>query len=477
MNKKIFSICLIFCLIIFAAGINTYAAANDDYEQVLIGFKNSTDSGLVKKHNGLIRHEFKHIKAISAKLKKSEINTLKNNPAVKYIEPDYKVKATAETIPWGITHIEAPLAQTQTQGDGIKVAVIDTGIDYTHPDLAVAGGYSAVDYTASYYDDNGHGTHVAGTIAAVHNDVGVLGVAPAVSLYAVKALDSQGSGYVSDIVEAIDWCIANGVKVINLSLGSPYDSYTLHEACDRAYAAGILIVAAAGNSGSTDTTVDNVEYPARYSSVMAVAATNSSDQRAAFSSTGSEVEIAAPGYNILSTLPGGNYGSYSGTSMAAPHVTGTAALVWAVNPTFSNADVRQKIDASAIDLGAAGRDNQFGYGLVDAKNALGLVVQEIPMTATITTDKSSYILGNTVYITVSGVDANNSAVSGASVALKITTPAGKVYSATSTTNTSGKVTFTFKPGRKDGKGTYTVSANLSKTGYTNAQCSTGFTVK
>ena len=463
-----------FCFFLF---INTaaFSATNDEEQQVLIGFKDKANTSLIQKYGGKIKRTYKHIPVVAAKVKKTDLETLKLDPSINYIEPDYPVQATGEVVPWGVSSIEAPIVHLQTEGIGVKVAVIDTGIDYTHPDLAVAGGYSAISYTNSYYDDNGHGTHVAGTVAAADNDIGVIGVAPQVNLYAVKALDSVGSGYVSDIVEGIEWSISNGIKIINMSLGSSADSKTLHDACDRAYAGGILLVAAAGNSGTSDATQDNVSYPARYSSVIAVSATVSSNQRPSFSSTGPDIELAAPGFNIYSTLPGGLYGNESGTSMASPHVAGTAALVWAMNPTMTNEQVRQRLDATAIDLGTAGKDNQFGYGLVDAKNAVASVQDKV-MLSSIKTDKSTYSFGETVYITVLATDSLGNSAAGSSVSMQIKTSNGKIYTKSLTTDVTGKVTTTFKPNRKDGKGTYSINTTISKIGYTSAQGNVLFNV-
>jgi subtilisin family serine protease len=244
-------------------------------------------------------------------------------------------------------------------GEGTKVAVIDTGIDYTHPDLIAnyKGGKDFVNKDDLPMDDNGHGTHVAGIIAACNNnDIGVVGVAPNASLYAVKVLDATGSGYYSDIIAGIEWCIGK-VDIANMSLGGTYDSPSLHAACDTA-AEHILLVAAAGNSGNRAGRGDNVNYPARYDTVIAVAATDSSDNRASFSSTGPPLDIAAPGVSIYSTYKGGGYATMSGTSMAAPHVAGTLALL-----------LSGDIYGTADDLGSQGWDSLYGWGLVDAEES------------------------------------------------------------------------------------------------------------
>lgn len=291
--------------------------------------------------------------------------------------------APAQIMPWGIDRIGAKsvwaLGKT---GNNVRIGIIDTGISSTHPDLIgnIKGGVSEVNYTLYWNDDNGHGTHVAGVVAAVNNTVGVVGGAPAADIYAVKVLDRRGSGYLSDVIDGIDWSIANGMHVINLSLGANADVQSLHDAVIRAYKAGIVIVAAAGNSGAS------VSYPAAYPETIAVAATDFLDSAPYWSSQGSEVSLAAPGVSIYSTYKGTKYAYMSGTSMAAPHVAAAAALVLEratdtafngdgactsaydanCNSAWDPNEVKMKLQDTAIDLGAAGRDDVYGYGLVDA---------------------------------------------------------------------------------------------------------------
>ncbi len=280
----------------------------------------------------------------------------------------------AQVTPWGVSKVNAPQAWNIANGAAIKVAVLDTGIDIKHPDLLtnLKGGFSAVSYTASYNDDNGHGTHVAGTIAAVNNTVGVVGVAPQVNLYAIKALDRRGSGYVSDIIEGLDWAVQNGIQVVNMSLGTASNIQSLHDAVIRANAAGIVQVAAAGNESAA------VIFPAAYQEVIAVAATDSANAVAYFSNRGLEVDLAAPGVKIYSTYKGQTYATLSGTSMATPHVSGAAALVLSapakcdldLDGRCSPAEIQQRLEATATDLGAAGKDTLYGSGLVDVYRAV-----------------------------------------------------------------------------------------------------------
>lgn len=260
-----------------------------------------------------------------------------------------------EELPWGVDRIDAEYGWFEgLTGAGIKVAVVDTGIDYNHADLAnnCKGGVNIINIRKGYKDDNGHGTHVAGIIAAEDNEIGVIGVAPEAWLYGVKVLDRRGSGYISDVIEGITWCIENGMDIANMSLGTDSDIESLQDACDAAYDAGLLLVAAAGNDSSA------VDFPAAYDSVIAVAATDVSDVRPNWSSHGPQVLLAAPGVEILSTWKGGGYKTEDGTSMASPHVAGTVAL-----------NLAGDIYGSADDLPPAGLDNYTGFGLVDAGEA------------------------------------------------------------------------------------------------------------
>ena len=262
-------------------------------------------------------------------------------------------------IPWGVSRVNAYNAWNYTQGDGVKVGVIDTGMDYNHPDLKpnYAGGYNIVKQNNDPMDDHGHGTHVAGTIAAVRDLKGVVGVAPKVKLYAVKALDSNGSGQYSWIIDGIQWAVNNKMNVINMSLGGPSGSDALKAAIDAAYKAGVVIVCAAGNDSGP------VNYPAKYDSAIAVSASDSSDKLASFSSRGSEIDFIAPGVSIYSTYKGGVYKTLSGTSMASPHMAGLAALVVGYG-IKEPAKVVEVLKKSASSLGL--KPEEEGYGLVDA---------------------------------------------------------------------------------------------------------------
>jgi len=280
----------------------------------------------------------------------------------------------AQVLPWGIDKIDAEKVWATTSGDLVKVAIIDTGIDTKHPDLQanIKGGASTVSYTGSYNDDNGHGTHVAGIAAALENAFGVIGVGPQIDLYAVKVLDRRGSGYLSDVIEGLDWAVTNHMQVVNMSLGTSSDVQSFREAVLKVNSAGIVQVAAAGNSGGP------VIYPAAYSEVIAVSATDQTNMIASWSSRGPEVDLAAPGVNIYSTYKSSTYQTLSGTSMASPHVAGAVALVLTQvakcdlsgDGVCSPFEVQQRLEATAFELGDPGKDNLYGAGLVDVEKAI-----------------------------------------------------------------------------------------------------------
>lgn len=356
--------------------------AIDGRISVIIGFKKRpgrTDIDMIVGHRGEIKYVYNLINAIAVTIPEKAIEAIKRNPNVEYVEIDERVVAfqkmvtLQQTIPWGISKINAPAVQAGgNKGIGIKISVIDTGIDYNHPDLSgnYKGGYNFVYNNPDAKDDNGHGTHVAGIIGAIDNNIGVVGVAPESYLYSVKVLDSLGGGYISDVVAGIQWSVDNKIQIINMSLGTSVVSKAMGKACDNAYNRGLLLVAAAGNNGNVAGTGNNIDYPARYNSVIAVVAVDTNNTRPLWSSTGRNAELAAPGVNIYSTLTGGVYGNLSGTSMACPHVVGTAALVMKAHPEFSNVQTRVRMQLTTEDIGGAGKDNLYGYGLINAYKAV-----------------------------------------------------------------------------------------------------------
>jgi subtilisin family serine protease len=337
-------------------------------------FKSEVNRQLI---NGEIVEEYQNIPAIKVLLSTEEVLSLQKHEEIISVEQDKPIKVSLQQTPsWGVNHLNtAEYRARELTGKGVRVAVIDSGISQ-HEDLTITGGISFVPNVSSYHDDNGHGTHVAGIIGAKNNDIGIVGIAPDSSLYAVKVLDKDGFGYPSSVISGIDWAITNKMDIINLSLGFEYDFDSLREIVDKAFNSGILVVAAGGNSGNADGTGNSVAYPARYESVIGVSAIDINNIRPSFSSTGDTIEIAAPGVNIMSTIPSESngtstdYASASGTSMAAPFVAGYLALLKQAYPYEPIQNIRMKLQSSAIDLGITGRDAQYGFGLAH-HNLLG----------------------------------------------------------------------------------------------------------
>lgn len=318
---------------------------------------------------------------VTASLTAAEIAALRDNPNVETVEQDGRMYALpvealvfegqpspqAETVPSGVQQVKAPSAWGCSRGKGIKVAVLDTGIDWTHPDLTpnVKGAVSFVP-GESPMDGHSHGTHCAGTIGAAINGVGVVGVAPEAWLYAVKVLANNGSGNWSWLIAGLNWCIQNRVRVASMSLGGGTAPTALEAMCNAAFNAGVLLVAAAGNAGPAP---NSVGVPGRYKNVIAVSAIDSNNVIAPFSSRGPQVELAAPGVQVLSTVPGGGYGFKSGTSMACPHVAGGAAVAWGAHRFASNVAIWNLLASTADNLGPPNWDTEYGYGRLDVDQA------------------------------------------------------------------------------------------------------------
>jgi subtilisin family serine protease len=430
---------------------------------------------------GEVAHEFPQFRKVAAWLPETALAALQNNPNVVGIEIDPARSPFAETVPYGISMVQANQVSA-SPNSGVKVCIIDSGYSLGHPDLPPLGVVNGVDSLGLPWsqDGCGHGTHVAGTIAALGNGTGVVGVEPTgnVGLHIVRVFgDSCAWAYASDLAAALGECQAAGAKVVNMSLGGSVSSTLERNAFDAAYAAGVLSIAAAGNGGNSA-----ISYPAGYSSVVSVAAVDQNEALASFSQRNADVELAAPGVGVLSTVPwlelnsvtvdnvtyngtwidqsgrtgtggvsgslangglcntagqwagqivlcergsitfaekvnnvrtgggvaaviynnvpgeflvanklgqpanfvsyqddtAGSYEAWDGTSMATPHVAGVAALVWSRHTDKSNEEIRNALTASAKDLGPAGRDTGFGYGLVQATAADALLESGVP---------------------------------------------------------------------------------------------------
>ncbi|MDT0583678.1 S8 family serine peptidase [Brumicola blandensis] len=306
---------------------------------------------------------------VAAKMSKATLNKLRNDPNVADISVDHRRSLMAETTPYGIPMVQGNLLSQNNQS-ARKVCVIDTGFNLGHPDLGdqnngVTGNANNNQVGNWFNDGNGHGTHVAGTISALSNNEGVVGVYPGVDLHIVKIFNDQGQWtFSSDIIDGIQQCANAGANVVNMSLGGGGSSTAERNAMQGFVDDGIMLVAAAGNSGNS-----SLSYPASYDAVISVAAVGSNESRASYSQYNSQVEIAGPGSAVQSTWPVNTYNTISGTSMATPHVAGAAALVWSFFPSCSNEQIRTALNVTAKDKGSAGRDNFYGFGIVKARDA------------------------------------------------------------------------------------------------------------
>lgn len=633
---------LVLGLLVFTLGVGTIRAtqgAAGEQIRVWVEFQPGAKAAVqqaLQRSGAQFHYTFDQLDAFVVTVPQSALKGLQHNPNVVSIEEDVPrylmgnpfsaaqvatTATTGQTVPYGVDMVQARdvwdadrdgvVDSGAPTGAGRTVCIIDTGLYTTHEDFAgvdIIGGYSQVG-DPWYEDGAGHGTHVAGTIAAANNNVGVVGVTPgAVSLYIVKVFDNNGNWTLaSDLVDAIYRCADAGANVVSMSLGGSRSNGKEKRAFNNLYNQGLLFVAAAGNDGTT-----NYSYPASYDAVISVAAVDSSGTVADFSQKNDQVELAAPGVGVLSTIPwvetntvtvagttyaanhiefsargtasgplvdgglcdsvgnwkgavvlcergsisfydkvtnvqnsGGvaaliynnapgnfygtlgdgntssiialslsqedgqylianylgatadivstvdkpasGYEAWDGTSMATPHVSAVAALVWSAFPQLSNVDIRNALDATAKDLGAPGRDTSYGYGLVQAYDAIqylggssggGGTGGNGALHVAVTTDKSTYANRETASITVTVTDDAGAPVSGASVDVRITTPKGKTATASGTTDANGQAVFTFKiNAKKDGFGTYTVTATATKNGYTDGSGSTTFTVQ
>lgn len=427
-----------FSLLLAAILVVSSAPANAGDKKVIVGFRNAPGVASHEKQDkihragGRIKRSHRLFNVIAAQMPEEEIERLKNDPSVAYVEEDSVVSVVqpvqASATPsqeymdsWGVSHIGADaVVQAGIKGTSIKVAVLDSGIDYSHPDLIdnYKGGYNFVYDNNDPFDDSmsafipsGHGTHVAGIIGARNNGTGVVGVAPEVSLYAVKVLTAGLLGDMSDIIAGIEWAIEHKMQLINMSIATPDQSLALKDACDKAAQAGIILVAAAGNYN-----LPTIYYPAAFDSVIAVTAIKPDSTRPPYN-YGPEAELAAPGVNIKSTIPGGGYGYLTGTSQAAPHVTGVAALLLSSGIQDANGngsvvdEVRQRMATTARDLGDPGRDFMFGYGLVDAALAVGVSIPSEPQPPVFTSKPVTSAKEGTVYsYSAIATDANGDGI-------------------------------------------------------------------
>lgn len=645
---RVFSLLIAFVLLVSVA--QPAYTSNEGKMRVWVEFSPGRGARVEKSLNALgaeFHYRFEDLNSFVVTVPEQALAGLRNNPNVVSIEEDAIRYPAAQEVPYGIDMVQArDVWDANRDGDvdagaptgaGIKVCVIDSGIKADHEDLqnVPKSGYS----TNWNTDTCGHGTHVAGTITASLNDLGVVGVNPggadSVELYIVKVFDGPECGwsYSSTLANAAQQCQSADADIISMSLGGAKKNRLEEIAFNNLYSAGILSIAAAGNEGTTA-----YNYPASYSSVVSVAAIDANKVVADFSQYNNQVELAAPGVSVLSTVPflnkasvtvggetinghpvefaalgtasgtladgglcattgswsgkvvlcqrgdisfydkvmnvqnsGGTaaviynnepgdllatlgegssssipsigitqedgstlmdklglsavvessfeqnvsaYEAWDGTSMATPHVSGVAALIWSANPNWTNIEIRNALNGSALDLGAGGRDVYYGFGLVQAKAALtllggGTVPSPTPtdpptvtpttptptdtptpvptdtptpivktMNLTVTTDKATYSDRQTVYITVTAKNTDGSPISGASVTITIQKSGTTYATGSSTTGSSGEVTFTYRiKTRTTGTGTMTVDAFASMAGYETTTDSTTFIIQ
>ena len=643
-STKWFTFAMIVMMLVIA--VTPVTAAPKDTVRVWVSYQSEKKAEVAQalgKAKAEVHYDFPELEAYVVTLPKAALNGIVNNPFVIDVEedpvrysidpvevavepgPDDTVDVNDQVVPWGIDAVQARevwdadydavVDDGAPDGSGVTVCIIDSGYYAGHEDLMdSATGLSQVD--DDYLRDGyGHGTHVAGTISALNNNIGVVGVTPGtVDLTIVKIFNDAGDWTsASNLVNAIYTCRDNGADIISMSLGGASSSRKEQRAFDTLYSAGILSIAAAGNN--QEDTPGAYEYPGSYDSVVSVAAIDSAYNIAEFSQQNDQVEIAAPGVGVLSTIPyvdtnllsvdgmdysanhieysalgtssgtlvdgglctatgdwagqvvlcsrgdisfydkvmnvqnsGGaaaviynnepgnflgtlgdgesssiigislsqedgqylvanklgstgtvssthvwpisGYEAWGGTSMATPHVSGVAALLWSANPAWTNVEIREAMNATAIDLGTSGRDPIFGFGLVQAAAALeylqGGVTPPPPpppddaLTATIVVPTPSTVYANrqTVTVEVAVTDSESAAVDGAAVAVVVTGVTGKTVSLSGTTGADGIASMSFKINAgKLGTGTYTIDVTATKDGYDPGTASGSFEVQ
>jgi subtilisin len=463
----------------------------------------------IEKRGGKVGHRLALVNGIAAELSRGEMKRLAADPGVRRVELDPTLTAVdpvpasvAETgdleydNAWGVSRIGTPAVHAAgIRGAGVRVAIIDTGIDYIHDDpddtpyvvdpefnSNYAGGYDFVNSDADPYDDNGHGTHVAGILAAEKNGYLVVGVAPAVDLFALKILDANGEGDVSNLILALQWALDNNIDVVNMSLGTHEVSPALATAVANAGAQGLLMAAASGNVNPLDWQElfygCPVTYPAAYPEVLSTTFTNPDDALTGYSCTGPEVDFAAPGDQIFSPVPIGNcmlctpqgYAALSGTSMASPHLAGSIALLLSAGITDAGSpglfdDVRARLCSTAdpgfgvlstpIPTTDPRYPNYFGCGVVDAEGAVLGITPPVNHPPVANDDTASTAEGTAVSIPVLANDTDQdgnglsvAAVGSAAHGTAILNPAGTaiVYTPTAAYNGPDSFDYTVSDG-------------------------------
>jgi len=416
---------LFLCFMVLICKDNTWAESKKTFveDELLIQFridtpKDKADEAL-NAHGATVVDEIQQLRINRIKVPSNVIDTvreaLSHNPHVEFVENNFM--AEPSTTPndsyypsqWHLPKINAPSGWDITPGsESVPIAIIDSGVDPAHPDLAgkLITGYNFLGSNTDTHDVLGHGTAVAGTAAAMTNNVtGVAGLACDNPIMPLVVLNSSNYASYYDISRAITYAVDHGVRVLNISIGGSSSSTTLQSAADYAWNKGALIFASAMNNNNS-----TPYYPAACNHVVAVAATTSTDTKASFSSYGAWVDISAPGASIYTTNNGGGYGYWNGTSFSSPLTAGLAALIWSVNPSLTNAQVYDILTQNADDLGTLGYDEYFGYGRINALKSLLAAIENAPDTDTtaplvsITSPSNNATISGIVSVSISASD-------------------------------------------------------------------------
>ncbi len=349
---------------VVATGLAGLAGAKGTVE-INVGYRGNAARQAARNAASDVVRDFDSLDIVTIRASANAARGLAKRKNVRYVEENGTVHAHAQTLPWGIDRVDADVAHSDGEtGNGADIAILDTGIDSDHPDLeANLGAGKDFSGKGTWEDGDGHGTHCAGIADAVNNSEGVVGVSTEATLHAGKVLGDDGSGSWSDVAAGLEWAADQGYDVASLSLGASSGNSTLKDAVDYAYNNGVLVVSSAGNSGPCS---DCVGYPAAYDNAMAISSTDEDDSLSSFSSTGSEIELAAPGGDVYSTYKGGGYDTLSGTSMSCPHVSGAGAQLMANGA--SNTEARSTLKDTAEDIGLG--SNEQGAGLLDVEAAI-----------------------------------------------------------------------------------------------------------
>ncbi|MGZ0879991.1 S8 family peptidase [Priestia megaterium] len=368
--KNIIILFTILLVIVLSACSNSTSTiskekSTEKKKEYLVTFNKQVDLGFTNKLGILLIKKYKYFPVVLAALSNKQYKQLKLDPNVKDIEANTTLHSDSMDVKKNQSLDIPQNLQSKYTGKGIKIAVLDSGIDVNHPDLNIKGVVSFLPNSKPSIDKTGHGTHVAGIIGAQDNQIGITGVAPDSEIYGLKVLNGSDIGKNSALLSAIEWCIDSDIDIIHMSFSSKKFSQAVSTAVGVAYKKNILMVASAGNEGIY--LKESISYPGAYNEVIAVGSVNSQGKRSIFSSVGKQLEVMALGEGVYSTEPNNKYGKRDGTSMAAPYVTGVCALLKQKYRNLSNEEIRNRLRNTAIPLGDK---FLYGNGLVNPSKLL-----------------------------------------------------------------------------------------------------------